>query len=337
MTNQNNDELIPVTRSNTASNAGKTGMIMTMLALTACVGGFGYGYFELSKVNVSLANMVSDLRQQQVTYEQQLLQLKQALSDHAAQSSQTDATANAAQPDLSKYNVAEAQALINVAGYQLSLLGDSAAAFVNLKHAQEILQSIQNPALDSLRAKLAEDVNTLQNAPHVNIDQVYARLSAMGAQLDQLPLPPTPLQYTQNANEKPKNYNGLPWWKMQWHKTMDALRKIVIVRYSGATEEPLIMPEEKMFLYQNLHAQLDVVMLSLMNHDSSVYYAGLVRMSEWVQKYFDQNSPVTKDMLEQLNALKQESIGVPAIDLAATKQLLDQYLVQSAQPQPTAQ
>src|SRR3990167_7477699 len=126
-----NDELAPVTRSSAAGHTiGKTGIIMTTLALIACIAAFGYGYFELSKVNVSLANMVSDLRQQQASYQQQLQQLKQALSDNTSLQKQTEA--NAAAPDMSKYSVVEAQALVSVAGYQLNLLGDGAAAFVNL-------------------------------------------------------------------------------------------------------------------------------------------------------------------------------------------------------------
>jgi uroporphyrin-3 C-methyltransferase len=331
---EQNDELVPATRSQAAGTIGKTSVIMTMLAFTACVGVFGYGYFELSKVNASLATMVSDLRLQQLSYQQQLQQLKQALSENTSQQTQTQVIANAAQPDMSKYSVAEAQALVNVAGYQLNLLGDGAAAFVSLQHAQEILQTIHNPAIDDVRAKLADNINALQNAPHSNIDQVYARLTAMTYQVDKLPLPPTPLQYSKDENAKPRDYTGLPWWKIQWHKTMDALRKIVIVRYNGANEMPLIMPEEKMFLYQNLHAQLDIVILGTLNHDATVYDSGLARMITWVEKYFDQNSPATKEMLEQLKALRSESITPPVIDLAATKQLLDQYVAQNASTQP---
>ncbi len=332
---EQNDELVPATRSQAASTVGKTGVIMTMLAFTACVSVFGYGYFELSKVNASLATMVSDLRQEQATYQQQLQQLKQALSDNTSQQTQTQVTANAAQPDMSKYSVAEAQALVNVAGYQLNA-GDGAAAYISLKHAQEILQTIQNPALDAVRVKLAENISTLQNEPHADMDKVYGQLTAMTYQLDKLPLPPTPLQYSENANAKPKDYTGLPWWKIQWHKTMDALRKIVIVRYNGANEMPLIMPEEKMFLYQNLHAQLDIVILSVLTHNSNVYYSGIARMINWVEKYFDQNAPATKEMLERLNALKSEAMTPPAMDLAATKQLLEQYAAQNASTQPAA-
>ena len=45
------------------SSWGKVGVFFSALATIVFVCAFGYGYFELSKVNISLAKMIDDSKQ----------------------------------------------------------------------------------------------------------------------------------------------------------------------------------------------------------------------------------------------------------------------------------
>lgn len=313
-----------------SSSVGRVGIFIVMLALMGFAGAFGYGYFELSKVNVALARTVDDLKQQVVDHQNSLAALQQSLSSTATQEP-VNAMA-APQADLNKFYVMEAQSLTRLAGNHINMTRDAAMATVVLQHAQEVLSNVATPAVEPIRQALAANIATLAGAGQVNVDQLYTQLTAIYNQLDQLPLPPTPLQYSADANARQKDYGDAPWWKIRWHKTMDMLRKIVIVRYTAGNDTPLVLPEEKMFLYQNLHAQMEVAILGLMNRNQTVYSGGLKQVSEWIQKYFVQDAPLTKELLNQLQMLQAANIVPPAVDLAATMQQFDLYFSQNNAP-----
>lgn len=316
------------TKHTTKSSAvGRVGIFIVMLALVAFAGAFGYGYFELSKVNVSLARTVNELKQQVVDHQNSLSSLQQSLSSNATQEPVN--TMSAPQADLNKFYVMEAQSLTKLAGNHLNVTRDAAMATVVLQHAQEVLSHVSVAAVEPIRQALAANIASLTNAQQVNVDQLYAQLSQIYNSIDQLQLPPTPLTHASDAASQQKNYGDAPWWKIQWHKTMDMLRKIVIVRYTGANEMPLILPEEKMFLYQNLHAQLEVAMLGLMNRNQTVYSGALEQARVWIQHYFQQDETLAKETIGQLQALQNINIVPPPVDLAATMQMFDQYLAQN--------
>ena len=308
------------------SSFGRVGIFIIMLALIGFAGAFCYGYFELSKVNMSLARMVTDLKQQVTETQKNLTTLQESAANSPQPAMDVAAVEH---KDLNRAYIIEAQSLTRLAANHLSVARDPSTAFVILNYAQEVLQRVPNPALDPLRQALATDVASLNSAQQVNVDQIYSQLTALSYQLDKLPLPPTPLQYNAEEDIRQKDYSAAPWWKMQWHKTMDALRKIVIVRYNGGNDMPLILPEQKIFLYQNLHSQLEVVMLGLLNRNDGIYYAGLARLRTWVEKYFKQDAPETRQALNEIQALLATNIVPPPVNLAATLQMFDQYLAQN--------
>lgn len=316
----------PEVKQAKSSILGSIMIFIGMVALAVFAGAFAYGYFELSKVNTSLARMVNDLKEQVNQQQNRLTAVQESVQTHAANQ---PAEAVAAQADLNKFYVMEAQSLTKIAGNHLNVTRDAGMAYVVLQHAQQVLQQVSSPAVDPIRQALAANLVTLNGAQQVNFDQLYGQLTQIYNSIDQLQLPSTPLTQTATVNDTAKNYGDAPWWKRQWHKTMDMLRKIVIVRYNDGSDMPLVLPEEKMFLYQNLHAQMEVAMLGLMNRNQAAYSGGLEQARVWVQHYFQQDEPLTREIVSQLQMLQAINIVPPQVDLNTTLQLFDQYLAQT--------
>jgi uroporphyrin-3 C-methyltransferase len=317
--------------------------LIAVLAFAAAAGAGVYGYLELSRVNTTLAHMVTQLHHQVAANQQTITALQESVTgvkDNSALSAEQQKLmaewVAAQQGDLNKWHVSEAQYLTRLAGHQLELTRDAASAEILLQHASEILQKINNPAVEPVRQALAENISSLQSQPQVNTEQLYLQMATIYNLLDNLPLPSTPLQNTEDPNQQEKHYGDAPWWKVTWHKSMDALKKIVIVRYDGSKDMPLILPEEKMFLYQNLHAQMEEAMLSVLNHNPAAYQASLQHAIDWVQKYFVQDAEVTTKVLTELKTLQAINLQPPTVNIAATMQAFDQYLAQNEQPQPAA-
>ena len=78
------------------------------------------------------------------------------------------------------------------------------------------------------------------------------------------------------------------------------MKKIVIVHYNGSEQLPLVLPDEKIFLYQNLHAQLENAMWAVLHQRAEIYQASVMRAVGWTQRYFDQAAPATQSMISNL-------------------------------------
>ncbi len=319
---------------------GKAGIAIFIL-LAVCIAGFGYGYFQLSQVNSSLARMVSELKQQLSANQAELGNIQQSLqtvaktADTTAQQEQSMATwMSTQQGDRSKWDVSEAQYLTKLAQHHLELTRDMQTAEILLQHAQEILDKTPDSNVAPIRQALADNLNTLRAQPEINGEKLYLQMASIYNQLDSLPMPATPLQYVPEANTDLKADGQLPWWKLTWQKSMEALKKVVLIRYNDGSHTPLVLPEAKMFLYQNMHAQLEAAMLAVLNRNSTVYQTSLDHVITWIQKYFVQDAPLTINVLGQLQALRSVNLQPPAVNLPATLQLFDQYLAQSSQPKP---
>lgn len=324
------------------------GIFSSMLAVIAVVAAFSYGYYQLSQINLSLARMVTSLQHEMAVSKNMLAHLQQTVGglQLTAQHSQ-ELTAKqeqiinewqaAQKGDLSKWYIAEAQYLVKLANDQLQLNNVSVALTI-LQRADQVLQHVQEPATLDIHKALASDIMTLQSASSVDVTGIYLRLTELNHQLDQLPLPVTPLQEDAKQINQPAEQSGLSWWKNGLNQGWDALRKIVIVRRNTSNMLPVVAPEEKLFLYQNLHAQMEAAMWGLLHRNGAVYQASLARAIAWVHQYFAQEAPVTQQVQQQLQDLIKLNVQPPALTLTNTLQLFDNYFAQpNAAPAPSVQ
>lgn len=337
------DEL-PNTLPETPRRRSKFGIFLLIIFILLLGSAFGYGYFQLAKVNLSLANMLGQVQTQLASAQSTIVELKTSVSDlqQAGQKSQelsarqeqllTDWQA-AQKGQLEKWYVAEAQYLVRLANDHLQFTHDVSMAITLLQRADQVLQNLSSPTLTELRKSLASDIASLEATPKVDVTGLYLKLDALDKRIDQLSLPINPLQ--PNLNEKPAVLPpNTPWWKVGMQRTWESLKKIVIVRYNGSNTLPLVLPEEKTYLYQNLHAQFESAMWGLLHRNAEVYQASLIRAMTWIPRYFVTDSEETKSMLENLEELEKTNIQPPTANLTGTLQLFDRYFSQTATQTP---
>jgi len=175
---------------------------------------------------------------------------------------------------------------------------------------QQMVQIRQQASDDAAKVLgLAHSVEQMQQASaHVeqDITALYMQLNAVNEQIDNLLLPPYPLQ--PSAQPFVVDETGMSWWQIGLSRTWQALQKIIIVRNNGNKMMPLIAPEESHFLYQNLHAQMQNAIWAVLHHNPTVYQTSLNNVSRWVQQYFVQQAPATISILQALTALQAVNI-----------------------------
>ena len=124
------DENTPVTETETtvetrqSSRSGKFVFALGVIAVASGV--FGYGYFQLVKLNASLTNEVRDLQVSVQTNETALSTLKAAFASQASNEPAASQVTSAETPNLlsdkNRWVVVEAQYLVNAANDQLQYL-----------------------------------------------------------------------------------------------------------------------------------------------------------------------------------------------------------------------
>lgn len=292
-------------------------LIFFVLGMALLFSVFGYGYFQLSRINLSLAkqlqavgmtakeaqtkmtnldNTVKALQEAKQKTQEQLMPLEQTVSE----------LRGSQKGDTERWQAAEAQYLVKLANAQLTFNQNPALALTILQNADQILQPLSNSLFQPIRQALSNDIAALRAIPAMDVDALFARLSEVNSRIDRLPLPNEPVK------SEPVNRMALPklsWWKTSLNQTWETLQKIVVIRRNTANALPLVLPEEKLFLYQNLHAQVEGAMWGLLHHNQIVYQASLLRAIAWIQQYFPANSNEVKVILENLQALEKINVN----------------------------
>jgi uroporphyrin-3 C-methyltransferase len=295
------------------------GMFFSVMAIIILVAGFVYGYYELMRVNTELKQMALVLQKNETNgqdatgLQKTVNELQEAMQKNAAQQEQLTSEIKTVQSsDLSKWHAMQAKNLIKMANDQLQFSHNIKMAIELLQQADKELQATTDPALLELRKSLAADLANLQAAPEIDVTSIFLRLHALHELVDKLPLPIEPLK-----PEPQVNTNSGSGFKASMDALWQGLNKIVIVRKNDASALPLVLPDEKIFLYQNLHAQLDNASWGLLHENAQIYTASLKRAFDWVQQYFVQDAEQTKTFLQQLTELQKVNVQPATITLTS--------------------
>jgi|GEM_PF-6385681 len=181
-----------------------------------------------------------------------------------------------------------------------------------LTQTVQVLAKQQTSNQETLTS-LQQTVNDWQKmiAPNKQQEQVttelYSRLSLLDNQIDQLPLFISPDQTKASASVE-KLDATLHWWQRGWQRLWLGLQKIIIVHSMTADTEIITAPAEKMFLYQNLHAQLSYALWGVLHHNVTVYQLSLTRMIAWIERYFLVDAEATQQVLQALQSLQRVDV-----------------------------
>jgi uroporphyrin-3 C-methyltransferase len=328
MTMTNDNTVTQTEQSSPTRKNGKLALSLISMGLLLVAGAGGYSYFHLNQRLSQQLSTTTQMTQQMNDVNRALLDLQQANDKSQSLAAEQEKIIadwkRSAAGDLEKWRVAESFYLVKLANDHLQFSHNTQLALTLLQRADAVLQEQSHDGFLDIRQSIAADIARIQAAPKVNVTDTYLALTGLDTSFNQLPLPYSPLKQTEVV--APRNYDAMPWWKATWLKTWDSLRKVIIVRNTTQSTLPLVLPDEKPFLYQNMHAQMESVMWALLAHNDAVYHASLTRLIDWVATYFDQDAAETKTTLEKLKALQALNIEPPTMNVSPTLELFDRYL-----------
>jgi len=229
----------------------------------------------------------------------------------------------------------EAEYLLKLANHRLLLERDVDTAIVALQSADERLREVADPGLLQIRKRIATDITDLRAVEQPDLAGLSFTLSSLAADIPRLPLatpdPETRAQHEATSqDDKVENWRELP--AAVWRD----IKSLVVIRHHDEPIQPLLAPEQRFFLIQNLQLQLEQARLALLNGQTPVYRERLQQASQWLEEYFDTGQSPTRQTLEQLTKLAEQEIHPELPDISDTHQALENFRQQRREGEPPA-
>lgn len=197
------------------------------------------------------------------------------------------------------YREDEAEALMRLAQARIELAADPDGAAKALQLADQALATPDEPALVPVRTALAAEIQALQAVVRPDVTGAFARIGAIAARVDSLPLAgdrlaPAPAAATGQAP-------GLSWSGLG-AALKRAFSPLIVVR-QGPVARPLLPPREAYFVRANVKLALNGARLALLERDQSAYRASLQQARAWLAEWFATSTPAVASVKSALDDL----------------------------------
>jgi len=239
-------------------------------------------------------------------------QLESRLAESQSQQLALEALYQELSRNRDEWQLAEIEQVLAIGSQQLQLAGNTRAALLALQLAEARLARADRPQFVPIRRALARDIERVKALPAVDVAGMSARIDALVAAVDSLPL-----AFDERSEREPAAKSGpadaergfWSFWSRLGSEIRSELRSLVVVRQVNTPDPPLLPPTQAYFLRENLRLRLLNARLSLLMRDEAGYREDMRAAQAWVRRYFDTRSKQTADALAQLKALSSASLS----------------------------
>ena len=248
------------------------------------------------------------------------------------------------------WRLAEAEYLLRLASQRLAMQ-QSDNVLPLLTRADTILRALDDTKVLPVRRTLAADIAALKMAGSVDREGLYLRLSALKDIMGKLSITPDPEvaadtdaaaadQSPSQAQEASGDEPGLneepvaaSRLKSAWNRFADNAgsafdsfsKEYLQVRSLDAPLQPLMAPEQEIYLRQNLQLMISQAQLALLERQPAIYQDSLNKASQWLKAFFQLDNQANF-VVEELAQLEQQPISTRLPDISASVESLKQYV-----------
>ena len=331
----------PTADKSKAKSGGGFFKVLLMLVLLAGLALAAYWFYTqrdqngeaaqlLESQQQSVAALEKELREERTARQQQATALEQITNELQLRvNSQSNRLRELSTTTRSDWLLAEAEYLMRLANQRLVTERNTKNPVALLVTADQILRDLDDVDLFPVRKALADDITALKVAVNVDREGLFLQLDALTGQIVKLPL----LQKNPAGEPEPLSEVAASEEEQSWQEkisdsfnvALERLFQLVRVRQRENPVEPLLSPDEELFVRHNLRILLEQAQLSLLREEQAVYETSLKKAHNWLNQYFEfnDNSSVLADQLQQLSE-QQVVQGLP--DISASLESLRTYI-----------
>ena len=208
--------------------------------------------------------------------------------------------------------IAETANLLVIAQQRLTYARDPRQALEALRAADRQLQQLGDPSYQPVRKLLEAEIEALAAFERLDLRGLAQRLGQLAGRIDTLPLAPVRLE---SAAADTETGFAREVWK--------DLRDLVRIRTTTDVRRPLLLPEHKYFLRENLRLMLYGAQVALLHGDQVTLELNVRAALKWLRDYYDANAATVQAASTELETtLKTRPAELPDIS-ASLKSLRD--------------
>jgi uncharacterized protein HemX len=220
--------------------------------------------------------------------------------------------------------IAETENLLVIAQHRLAYARDARQALAALRVADRQLQQIGDPDYQPVRKQLESEIGALEAFERLDLSGMAQRLGQLGARVDTLSLIPEPVRIPEGGATAGGEQGFLrEVWK--------DLRTLVSIRSTTDVHRPLLLPEQKYFLRENLRLMLYGAQVALLHGDIATVELNVNAARRWLRDYYDAGTPAVQAATAELEGiLKTRPVNLP--DISASLKSLREVATKQAAP-----
>jgi uncharacterized protein HemX len=206
--------------------------------------------------------------------------------------------------------IADAEYLLSVANERLHLVGDVNTTREALEAADQRLRESGDAGIFNVREELAKEIAVIKSVIVPDIVGMYASIQTMQERVDKLVLL---LPYTGKALAAPTEEKAQASQPTEDQSLLDSamsqLEGIVTIRHTEHEVKEVITPEEAQFIREQLRVKLEMVKISLVQHNEALFQSSLADAKKWTEQHFAKNTDVDNFIaeLDKFNTIKIRS------------------------------
>lgn len=323
-------------------SSGSSGAFLAIIISIVAIGGFFYLWQQLRSAQIGsmaleqsferLLNMVEEGHQAQLQHIETLSQHRHQGTE--AQLAQVETTVQDMRRRLgqerSDWAIAEAEYLLRIAMHRLMLEHDRDTAIEILRQARNRLSIQDQRVFGRVIRRIDSDIDALTALSLPDIDRIATELTALTASVESWPLaardrPPTePRAETAPTETQAVSGDSQRILDRIWRD----IKSLVTIRHTDEPPLPLLMPEQRFFLQQNLQLKLDAARLALLGGNYRAYHDGLTMAAGWLRHYFDTSATSVIQALSDIERLAAVDLEPELPELSNSIDLLQQASMQ---------
>lgn len=208
--------------------------------------------------------------------------------------------------------IAETANLLVIAQQRLTYARDPRQALEALRAADRQLQQLGDPSYQPVRKLLEGEVEALAAFERLDLRGLAQRLGQLAGRIDTLAL--APVRHEPAAADSESGFARAIWRD---------LRDLVRIRTTTDLRRPLLLPEHKYFLRENLRLMLYGAQVALLHGDNVTLELNVRAALKWLRDYYDTTTSNVQTASTELEAtLKTRPAELPDIS-ASLKTLRD--------------
>ncbi len=271
---------------------------------------------EFERQSKEARDLAREVRQSSGDTQSKITALESRVAESQSQQIALDQLYQELSRNRDEWAFAEIEQSLLIANQQLQLAGNVKAALIALQSADSRLQGMDRPQLTNLRKSLARDIERLKALPHVDVVGISARLESLIGRVDALPLAPDVRPQAEAPAPVKEGAAGI--WERFWREAWSEVKQLVRVQRMEKPELPLLAPEQRFFLRENVKLRLLGARVALLARDEKSFRDDLQAARAWIERYFDARDPAVAQTVTSLANLHGTEISIEAPDLSAT-------------------